>query len=210
MNFEQLKSEWAKEPETENEITTIKHLGQSRHPVEKVQQAMKKEGIMQLIAILALAFAPQFLGVYGTGRIIYYISYIVVVVIGGYYLYGFYKFYRQTGLYSADTRSSLMKIYYELRLNMERYQSFGFLLLPHFIVTIGLFMNATVAGKQLSLWAIPNNLVWILIGVVLMGCIAVVACIVWWTKAVYGKHAAALKVLLDQLEDDDMEVGIPQ
>ncbi|RLJ34558.1 hypothetical protein CLU97_4073 [Chryseobacterium sp. 7] len=132
---------------------------------------------------------------------IYYISYALLVVVSSYYLFGFYKFYKQTELYTGNTKNSLWKIYHELRLNMERYQSFGFLLLPHFLVTIGLAIYNMMEkhGKSLTELTFPQQLG--LIITVLIGTLGVIISIVLWTKYIYGKSAKQLENILNEMDE---------
>lgn len=122
----------------------------------------------------------------------------MMVVISSYYLFGFYKFYKQTELYTGNTKNSLWKIYHELRLNMERYQSFGFLLLPHLLITIGLFIYNTLEKKGQDL---SNANQATLIIAVLVGTLSYVVSIVLWTKYIYGRHAKQLENILNEMDE---------
>ena len=202
MNFDQLKSEWDKENTDIHIPNTIDQLKESKHPIEKIQKNMKKEFIMQVIAVILIAFFPLQLKFPASQYIIYYTSYAMFVVISSYYLFGFYKFYKQTELYTGNTKNSLWKIYHELKLNMERYQSFGFLLLPHFLITIGLFIYNTLLKTGKSLSDLTNTQIFSLILVVLIGTLAVVISIILWTKYLYGRDAKKLENILNDMEEE--------
>ncbi|MPS63593.1 MAG: hypothetical protein DI622_14155 [Chryseobacterium sp.] len=202
MNFDQLKSEWDKENNDINIPSTIDQLKESKHPIEKIQKNMKKEFVMQVIAIILIAFFPQLFELPVSQYIIYYTSYTVFVVISAYYLYGFYKFYKQTELYTGNTKNSLWKIYHELKLNMERYQSFGFLLLPHFLITIGLLIYNTLVKTGKSFSDLTSTNVFSLILIVLIGTLAVVTSIILWTKYLYGRDAKKLENILNDMEEE--------
>ncbi|MCA6067368.1 hypothetical protein JI747_009290 [Chryseobacterium sp. RG1] len=202
MNFDQLKSEWDKENTDIHIPNTIDQLKESKHPIEKIQKNMKKEFIMQVIAVILIAFFPLQLKFPASQYIIYYTSYTMFVVISSYYLFGFYKFYKQTELYTGNTKNSLWKIYHELKLNMERYQSFGFLLLPHFLITIGLFIYNTLLKTGKSLSDLTNTQIFSLILVVLIGTLAVVTSIILWTKYLYGRDAKKLENILNDMEEE--------
>ncbi|MGE8433776.1 MULTISPECIES: hypothetical protein [Chryseobacterium] len=198
MNFDQLKEQWNNEDGNVNIPDNIEQLKESRHPIEKIQKSMKKEFSMQILAIILIGFFPLLLGFPISQYIIYYVSYTMMVVISSYYLFGFYKFYKQTELYTGNTKNSLWKIYHELRLNMERYQSFSFLLLPHFLITIGLFIYSSLEKKGENL---SNANQASLIIVVLIGTILFVASIVLWTKYIYGRHAKQLENILNEMDE---------
>lgn len=201
MNFDQLKKQWNKEDSDVHIPDTIEQLKESKHPVEKIQKNMKREFPMQILAIILIAFFPQQFKFPSSQYIIYYVSYTMMVVISSYYLLGFYKFYKQTELYTGNTKNSLWKIYHELRLNMERYQSFGFLLLPHFLVTMGLFIYNTMEEQGKSLTELSASHQQALIIAVLIGTLAVITSIVLWTKYVYGRSAKQLENILNEMDE---------
>lgn len=201
MNFDQLKEQWNNEDGNVNIPDNIEQLKESKHPIEKIQKSMKKEFPMQVIAVILIGFFPFQLGFPTSQYIIYYISYTMMVVISTYYLYGFYKFYKQTELYTGNTKNSLWKIYHELRLNMERYQSFGFLLLPHFLVTIGLAIYNVLEKKGKSLSELTNTSQAALILAVLIGTLSVVVSVILWTKYFYGRHAKQLENILNEMDE---------
>lgn len=202
MNFDQLKEQWNNEDGNSVHIpNTIEQLKKSKHPIEKIQKSMRAEFPMQIIAIIFIAFFPQQLGFPTSQYVIYYTSYAVMVVISSYYLYGFYQFYKQTELYSGNTKNSLWKIYHELKLNMERYQSFGFLLIPHVLITLGLEFYNVMGKKGESLGTISDSFQQALIISTLLGTIAMVAGIVLWTKYIYGRNAKHLENILNETDE---------
>lgn len=202
MNFDQLKEQWNNEDgDSVNIPNTIEQLKKSKHPIEKIQKSMKAEFPMQVIAVILIAFFPQQLRFPESQYIIYYTSYAMLVVISSYYLFGFYKFYKQTELYDGNTKNSLWKIYHELKLNMERYQSFGFLLLPHFMITLGLEFYNILEKKGESLGDMSSSYQQALIISVLIGTLAIVAGIVLWTKYIYGRNAKRLENILNEMDE---------
>ena len=202
MNFDQLKEQWNNEDGENVHIpNTIEQLKKSKHPIEKIQKSMKAEFPFQIISVILFAFFPQLLDFPPSQYVIYYTSYAILVVISSYYLYGFYKFYKQTELYTGNTKTSLWKIYHELKLNMERYQSFGFLLLPHFMITLGLVFYNTFQKKGISLGSFADSYQQALIIIVLLGTVAIVASIVLWTKYLYGRQAKRLENILNETDE---------
>lgn len=201
MNFDQLKEQWNNEDSNVHIPDTIQQLKESKHPIEKIQKSMKKEFPAQILAIILIGFFPLQFKFPSSQYIIYYISYVMMVVISSYYLYGFYKFYKQTELYSGNTKNSLWKIFHELKLNMERYQSFGFLLLPHFLLTIGLVIYNTLEEKGKTLSELTNAHQYSLILVVLVGTLFFVTSIILWTKYFYGRSAKQLENILNEIDE---------
>lgn len=201
MNFDQLKEQWNNEDSNVHIPETIEQLKESKHPIEKIQKSMKKEFPAQVLAIILIGFFPLQFKFPASQYLIYYISYVMMVVISSYYLYGFYKFYKQTELYTGNTKNSLWKIYHELKLNMERYQSFGFLLLPHFLLTLGFIIYNTLEEKGKTLSELSSTNQTALIVTVLIGTIFLVTSIVLWTKYIYGRHAKQLQNILNEIDE---------
>lgn len=201
MNFDELKEQWNKENSDVHIPDSIKQLKESKHPIEKIQKNMKREFPMQILAIIIIGLFPLQFQFPSSQYIIYYVSYAVMVVISSYYLSGFYKFYRQTELYTGNTKNSLWKIYHELRLNMERYQSFGFLLLPHSLVTAGLIIYNAMEKQGKSLAELTSSHQQGLIILVLIGTLAIITSIVLWTKYIYGRSAKQLENILNEMDE---------
>lgn len=201
MNFDQLKEQWNNEGSDVNIPDNIEQLKESKHPISKIQKNMKREFPMQIIAIILIGFFPLQFKFPSSQYLIYYISYTVMVVISSYYLLGFYKFYKQTELYTGNTKNSLWKIYHELRLNMERYQSFGFLLLPHFLLTLGMVIYNEAEKHGRSLAELTNVHQQTLILIVLIGTLSVITSIVLWTKYIYGRNARQLENILNEMDE---------
>jgi hypothetical protein len=203
MNFDNLKKSWDEEKSENLEIpSAINQLRKSTHPLEIIRQNMKKEFYTQIAAILFLALAPQLTGIKPSLYLIYYTSYAVLVIISAYYLYGFFKFYNQMDLHSLNTKDSLWKIYYEVRLNMERYQSFGFLLLPFLMVWMGVYGYSIFIEKGMALNDISTKLQIIIIVLVLITTAITISAIVLWTRKIYGKYADELKEILTEMNEN--------
>lgn len=201
MNFDQLKEQWNNEASDVKIPDTIEQLKESKHPIEKIQKNMKKEFPAQILAIIMIGFIPLIFDFPSSRYLIYYVSYTMLVAISVHYLFGFYKFYKQAELYTGNTKNSLWKVYHELKLNMERYQSFGFLLLPHFLLTTGLAIYNQIEKRGESLSELTGSYQQALTVVVLLGIIALVASIVLWTKYIYGGPARQLENILDEIDE---------
>ncbi|MBV8325926.1 hypothetical protein [Chryseobacterium sp.] len=201
MNFDQLKEQWNNEDNNINIPDNIQQLKESKHPVEKIQKTMKKEFPLQVISIIMIGFFPFMFKFSPSVYPLYYTSYVILVVISSYYLFGFYKFYKQTEFYTGNTKNSLWRIYHELRLNMERYQSFGFLLLPHILLTIGLQAYYTLEKKGSSLLDLTSIYHQYLTILVLITTLVYVAAIVLYTKYIYGRHAKQLESILNEIDE---------
>ncbi|QBQ40703.1 hypothetical protein [Sphingobacterium psychroaquaticum] len=202
MNFDELKKDWnADQPKDQDISTKIPAQENSKHPLERLQKSMRNEFWAQIIAIILLAGLPQMTDISSSYYITYYVAYSVLVVVSGYYLYGFYQFYKQINLFHSDTKGSLLRIYYELRLAMERYQSFGFLLLPFLLVWFGIYSTDLLQKKGKTIAEqLANGGQYAVVIAVLIVTFGTIAAIVLWTKYIYGKYAKELEKMIDDLD----------
>ncbi len=202
MNFDELKSEWDSENADDVHIPqNTNALKAARHPLQALKRTMKNELILQLAGLAAFVFLPFLLGIDRTFYLVYYLGFMVILVISGYYLIEFRKFYRQVDHFELATKDSLTAIYYDLRLNMERYKSWGFLLTPFGLFVIGIFFYSRFLRTAES-W-MPTETQGIII---FIGCFSMLLLIIWsinwWLQYYYGRYADQLKALLDALRED--------
>jgi len=203
MNFEELKSEWEKDNSGNLNIPqSIEKLKMAQHPVEKLKRNMKIELYPQIIAILALAFVPSLANFQSSLYSFYYISYAMMVVISVYYLYAFYRFYKNIHQYAAATKDGLLELYFELRLNMERYKSFGFLLLPFGIIWIGLYQYNKLLLSDIAFETLSDNIILIVIIVIVIFTAAMIIAINTWVNSFYGKYTKQIRNILDELKEE--------
>lgn len=200
MNFDDIQKNWQSEGEKEVKIpASIDQLRKAKHPIDTVKSNMKKEFYMQVIAILAIPFmvriSKEILPLFLT-------AYILFVFVGAYYLYHFYKFYRQIHNYSTETKDGLLELYYQLRLNMERYKSFGFLLLPFIYIFLAFvfYQNPKYANEGFAI--LLNKHQYLLISVVTGVSLFYILMITTWVKKYYGKYADQIKRVLDELKEE--------
>ncbi len=204
MNLDELKSAWNTEKADDVHIPRrLEQLRKANHPLDKLKRNMKKEWYMQLLALVFLGFAPVASDVHTSTYIIYYAAYGMSLIVSIYYLTVFRQFYLQINHYTADTKDSLTEIYYQFRLNMERYHSFGFLLIPLVLVWGGVYTYSKLRAKGLDFSSLSESSQYILIGSAIVVTGVMVAAMPLWTRFFYGKYTRQLKQVLDELKDGE-------
>jgi len=207
MNFEELKSEWEKDNSGNLNIPqSIEKLKMAQHPVEKLKRNMRNELYIQIIKILILGFVPLLANFQSSLYALYYISYATLIVISAYYLFGFHRFYKHIHQYATATKDGLLELYYELRLSMERYKSFGFLLLPFDIIWIGLYLYNKILFRNITFESLFDSLS---NNVILIGIISIVIFIAVMIMSInerinnyYGKYTKQIRNILDELKEE--------
>ncbi|AIM38158.1 hypothetical protein KO02_16840 [Sphingobacterium sp. ML3W] len=208
MNLDELKSAWNADNTDNVRIPSrIKKLGAAKLPLDKLKRNMKNEWYIQIVAIVFLAFFPWLLRLHPAYHIIYYASYTFLVLISAYYLNLFRLFYNKIDHYSMGTKDSLLEIYYEFKLNIERYHAFGFLLLPMAIVASGLYFNSRLIEKEKDFLTLPANTKVYLIILSIVVCLTAILSILLWTRYFYGTYVKQLKAILDELKEEDLRDG---
>lgn len=90
---------------------------------------MREEGGLQVIGLCFLSMLPRIFTLSPMATIGYYSLYAVLVAICGYYLYKFYRFYQQLSTADLSTREHLYSTYYEIKVHIEMYRSYTYIIL---------------------------------------------------------------------------------
>ena len=204
MNFDNLKSEWDKERADDVQIPdAIEKLQRAKHPLAQLKATMKKELQMQVVSLALFIFFPFILQMHSSTYILlYYLGFMVITIISVYYLWAFSRFYKTVDAFDLASKDQLLKIYFDLQLNMERYRSWAFLLTPFLMFTIGLF----VYSRQVATGSLPSfSSVSVLFVFILCfaSLVFMIAATNWWLKYYYGKYVDQLKAVLDSLKEDN-------
>ena len=202
MNLDELKSSWNTENTGKVKIPqNINELGKAKHPLDKLKQNMRNEWYVQVVAVLMLGFLPQIQNLNPSLYPSYYVAYSFMVIVSVYYLEQFRRFYSKIIHYSADTKESLTEVYNEFRLNIERYHSFGFLLLPFGLASILISIYNLLLEKGKDFNSLPEKTKVILLVSIVAILLLLVFSILGWTKYYYGKYLKQLKSTLDELKE---------
>lgn len=196
MNFDDIKSAWNEEPSADaREITAADLYGKhAAHPIARLRKNLRFELYAQGGGVLALGFFPQLFGMPGGLYLYYYLLYALVVLVSAYYVFRISVFYKQVLHYEVNSRESLLRLYYELRLYIETYKSFMIALYPFALVMI------VLVELDAMPW-IMEKLPW----VIFVGGLFTVLLIlmtVWWIREFYGKYATMLLILLKELDEE--------
>lgn len=208
MNFEELKSEWDKEPEYEVNIPeNLQNLKKSNLPIEQVKKMMRKELFMQVASLIFIGMlplipiVPQFPFKIITDTKVFYMVYGFMLIISILFIYKFYKFYFYISDFEVNTKDGLYEVYYELKLNLETYKTWSYSITPFLIIMIVQIWKTTAKAIN-SQSQIFENLY--IIGFISLGCsIYMYWATNWWMNKFYGPHLDRLKSILFNLNEDE-------
>lgn len=104
---------------------------------------------------------------------------------------------------TLNTKDSLYETYFDIRLNMEIYKTYGFALTPFLVIfVVGLMYFEISKTQEIILNNLQNSHL-ILLFVLIAFCILFMGvALEWWVKYFYGKYAKEIKKVIDELKEE--------
>jgi hypothetical protein len=203
MNFDKLKSDWNQEPEKELNIPeNLERLGKSKLPIEIIQKNMRYEFWSTIIGTFISAFLPQIFNIRSSFYTTYYILYAFYCTLAVYYFYEFYKFYKILNNYSGNSKDNLYEIYYEIRLKIETYRTYGYSLTPYVIASIALIFLDFKSEKDASISDLLSKNYLSTLLFFLGGVLGYYIISLKYINSTYSIHLQRIKSLLFDLTDN--------
>ena len=201
MDFNDIQSAWNNDkPENVVLPTNLEKLQSASLPLDKIRKNLKKEFIYQILAIVFIGFAPFMYKFPQNAFAPFYLLFSIFVAISVYYLVKLFLFYKRLNKTSLNTKDSLYETYFDIRLNMELYKTFGFALTP-FIILFLIGVLYFQLPKAFNLFTSNSHLI-SLFGVVIFAILSMGLSLEWWVHHFYGKYAKELRKVLDQLKEE--------
>ncbi|PWA11724.1 hypothetical protein [Flavobacterium laiguense] len=202
MDFNDIQSAWKNE-KTEN-VTLPTHLDRinsANMPLEKIKKNLKKEFFYQIISIILIGFVPFLYDLPANAFPPFYLLFSIFIAVSIYYLVKLYMFYRRLGKTTLSTKDSLYETYFDIRLNMELYKTFGFALIPFIILfLLGFMYYETPEFFAKGLNSTPflvTTFSIVIFSILFMG-----LALEWWVHYFYGKYAKEIRKVLDALKEE--------
>ena len=204
MDFNDIQNAWNKE-ETNNVVlpSNLEKIKEANTPLDKIRKNLKKEFIYQVFSIIFMGFIPLFYDFPSKMTTLYYLLFSLFVAVCIYYLAKFYFFYKRLSSITLKTKDSLYETYFDIRLNMELYKTFGFALTPFLILyLIGfLYLKFSNAPSFLSN-DFTNFQLGALFSIVVFTMLFMGIALEWWVHKFYGKFAKEIKKVIDELKEE--------
>lgn len=202
MDFNDIQLAWKNE-NTEN-VTLPTHLDKinsANMPLEKIKKNLRNEFFYQIISIIFIGFVPFFFSVPANAIVPFYLLFSIFVAVSIYYLVKLYMFYRRLGKTALNTKDSLYETYFDIRLNMEIYKTFGFALIPFLI----LFLLGFMYYETPDFFAKGINSTPFLVttfSIVIFSILFMGLALEWWVHYFYGKYAKEIRKVIDKLKEE--------
>jgi len=203
MDFNDIQNAWNNE-KTENIILpeNLEKIQSANMPLEKIRKNLKNEFIYQILSIsfvgtvpIICHFTPQII-------FLYYLLYSLYVAVCIYYLMKFYFFFKRLNKTTMTTKDSLYETYFDIRLNMELYKTFGFALTPFLVLYLLGFYFYALSKTQLSFnYEFSNGQLLGFFAIVVFTVLTMGLSLEWWVHKFYGKYATEIKKVIDELRE---------
>jgi len=207
MNFEDLKDEMDQEMGLhENPMPEIDLNRGQNNPVQLIRANMKREIIIQLVAIVIFMVYPSINPLPELAESTYYIFMFLISIMTLSYVIKLFFFLNKTSSLARTTRDAVRDFIYETRLTLEVYKSFataGSILLP--VPLFALLSKFKMSGDQYLfekwfLLDIPTStLVWTILAYLMMALLFYMITARWSTR-LYGKYLKSLDQILGDLD----------
>lgn len=201
MDFNDIQSAWNNE-NTKNVVvpTQLEKVQQANTPLDKIKKNLKNEFIYQIVSIVIIGFAPYLNGFPEQAITPFYLLFSLFVAVSAYYLIKLFIFYKRLNKTALNTKDNLYETYFDIRLNMELYKTFGFALTPFMILFLVGVLYFTLPNGETLFTDSTNSIalfVSVLFSMLFMG-----VALEWWVHFFYGKYAKEIRTVLDELKEE--------
>ena len=201
MDFNDIQSAWNNE-NTKNVVvpTQLEKVQQANTPLDKIRKNLKNEFIYQIVSIVVVGFAPYLNGFPEQAITPFYLLFSLFVAVSAYYLIKLFVFYKRLNKTALNTKDNLYETYFDIRLNMELYKTFGFALTPFMILFLVGVLYFKLPNAATLFTDSTNSIVLfvsVLFSMLFMGVASE-----WWVHFFYGKYAKEIRTVLDELKEE--------
>ena len=201
MDFNDIQSAWNNE-NTKNVVvpTQLEKVQQANTPLDKIRKNLKNEFIYQIVSIVVVGFAPYLNGFPEQAITPFYLLFSLFMAVSAYYLIKLFIFYKRLNKTALNTKDNLYETYFDIRLNMELYKTFGFALTPFMILFLVGVLYFTLPNAATLFTDSTNSIalfVTVLFSMLFMG-----VALEWWVHFFYGKYAKEIRTVLDELKEE--------
>ena len=204
MDFNDIQNAWNNE-KTDNVVvpTNLEKIESANTPLDKIRRNLKNELFYQGIAVVLYGFAPLVFTFPEKWIVPFYLFYSIFVAVCAYYLIKLYWFYKRLNNITLKTKDSLYETYFDVRLNMELYKTFGFALTPFIVLfLIGFLYNDFSQDPGFQITNFSNSQLISVFTIVTFSILFMGLALEWWVHYFYGKYAKEIKKVIDELKEE--------
>ncbi|SHL76666.1 hypothetical protein [Flavobacterium chilense] len=204
MDFNDIQNAWNNE-KTDNVVvpTNLEKIQSANTPLDWIRVNLKNELILQGVATIINGFIPLIFAFDEKWIMPFYLFYSIFVAVCAYYLLKLYWFYKRLSNTTLKTKDSLYETYFDIRLNMELYKTFGFALTPFIVLfLIGFLYNDFSQDPGFQINNFSNSQLISVFTIVTFSILFMGLALEWWVHYFYGKYAKEIKKVIDELKEE--------
>lgn len=204
MDFNDIQNAWNNE-KTENVVVpdNLEKIQSANTPLDKIRKNLRNELFYQIISIIFIGFTPTIFQFPEKTITPFYLLFSIFVAVSIYYLVKLYLFYKRLNNITLKTRDSLYETYFDVRLNMELYKTFGFALTPFIILfLLGHAYYKFPQTQNMAIDALNNAQLIGIFSAVTISILSMGLVLEWWVHHFYGKYAKEIRNVIDQLKEE--------
>ncbi len=204
MDFNDIQSAWNDEQYKDLRLpANPEKLKSVNTPLDKIKKNLRKEAIIQVIAIILIGLIPISTSMNPDFLLAYYLLYVVSFIISLYFSIRLYIHYRNFSTVTVSAKDSLYEVYYNIRLYMETYKSFSYALVPFGLMYMFLIPLGKESGRLPALLLAMSLQTKVLL---FIGIVGIFMGLMWLmteahVKTFYGKYADEIRRLIDELKE---------
>jgi len=204
MDFKDIQSAWDNDnPNNVKLPTQLEKLQTAHTPLDKIRKNLKNEFFYQIIAIVFCGFAPFMHGFPASAVVPYYLLFSLFTAVSIYYLAKLFFFYKRLNKTTLNTKDSLYETYFDIRLNMELYKTFGFALTPFVVLfLVGFVFYKNPDAVMVMSGEFKSSVLFGLFFAVVFAILFMGLALEWWVHFFYGKYAKEIRKVIDELKEE--------
>lgn len=205
MDFNDIQNAWNNE-KTENVVLpdNLEKIESANTPLGKIKRNLRNDLIAQTIAVVLIGASPYMHGFSEKWIAPFYLLFSIFFAVSVYYLVKLYLFYKRLNNITLKTRDSLYETYFDIRLNMELYKTFGFALTPFLVLFLlgVLYDKFSMKPGGFHVEDISNGQLTSVFVIVVFCVLFMGLSLEWTVKCFYGKYAKEIKKVIDELKEE--------
>lgn len=204
MDFNDIQNAWNKDS-TENVVLpdNLDKIQTANTPLDKIRKNLKNEFIYQTLSIIFIGLIPLVHEFPAQTIVPFYLLFSVFVAVCAYYLIRLFLFYKRLSKITLKTKDSLYETYFDIRLNMELYKTFGFALTPFLVLYLVGFIYYQLSTKaNFEISSVSDSVLIGMFAFIIISILGFGLLLEWWVYHFYGKYAKEIRKVLDQLKEE--------
>lgn len=204
MDFNDIQNAWNNE-KTENVVfpDNLEKIKSANTPLDKIRKNLRNELIGQTLAMLVIGLTPYIFHFPEKWILPFYLFYSIAFAVSVYYLLKLYFFYKRLNNIALKTKDSLYETYFDIRLNMELYKTFGFALTPFMVLfIIGVWYNKISQHPGFDVANFTNRQLISAFAGIATSILFMGLAMEWTVHYSYGRYAKEIKKVIDELKEE--------